>query len=185
MVPTTPIAPTKAPAPRLTLPAALLLVVAEAAPELAALLDMLWEPVMDAVEDMLWPEERRAGPDEVEAAETVAGSTEAVAGTLSLVERVACGIGSTYRDGSLAGLNSEVVGGNEGSETGRVDVLLDLECTEGSTGSGEVGRRAELRWLRVDHNDVSVKSGGASMMIDLLTGGGQIPQRVQVQRSRC
>jgi hypothetical protein len=74
--------------------------------------------------------------------------------------------GITYRDGSLTGLNSEVVGGNEGSETGRVDVLLDLECTEGSTGSGEVGRRAELRWLRVDHNDVSVKSGAACMMID-------------------
>jgi hypothetical protein len=72
----------------------------------------------------------------------------------------------TYRDGSLADLNSEVVGGNEGSETGRVDVLLDLECTEGGTGSGEVGRRAELRWLRVDHNDVSVKSGAACMMID-------------------
>jgi hypothetical protein len=84
IVPTTPIAPTKAPAPRLTLPAALGLVVAEAAPELAlaaAPLDMLWEPVMDALEAMLWPEERRAGPDEVEAAETVAGSTEAVAGT--------------------------------------------------------------------------------------------------------
>ena len=74
--------------------------------------------------------------------------------------------GITYRDGSLAGLDSEVVGGNEGSETGRVDVLLNLECTEGSAGSREVGRRAELRWLRVDHNDVSVKSGAACMMID-------------------
>jgi len=67
-------------------------------------------------------------------------------------------IGSTYRDGSLAGLNSEVVGGDEGSESSRVDVLLDLECTEGSAGSGEIGRRTELRWLRVDHNDVSVMS---------------------------
>ena len=69
-----------------------------------------------------------------------------------------CEVESTYRDGSLAGLNSEVVGGNEGSESGRVDVLLDLECAEGSAGSGEIGRRAELRWLRVDHNDVSVMS---------------------------
>ena len=72
----------------------------------------------------------------------------------------------SYRNGSLTDLNSEVVGGNEGSETGRVNVLLDLECTERSTGSGEVGRRAELRWLRVDHDDVSVKSGAACLLFD-------------------
>jgi len=97
MVPTTPIAPTKAPAPRLTLPAALGLVEAEAPPELAAPLDMLWEPVMDALEDMLWPEERRAGPDEVEAAATVAGSTEVVAGTCSLVVHLTYVRGSNSR----------------------------------------------------------------------------------------
>lgn len=66
-----------------------------------------------------------------------------------------------YRDGSLTGLNSDVVGGNKGSETGRVDVLLDLECTEGSSGSREVGRGSELAGLRVDENDVSVMSEAA------------------------
>ena len=71
---------------------------------------------------------------------------------------------STHGDGSLTDLNSEVVGGNEGSETGRVNVLLNLECTEGSAGSREIGRRAELRWLRVDHKDVSVKSGEVRML---------------------
>jgi len=80
MVPTTPIAPTRAPAPTLTLPAALGLVVADA-PELEGPPVMLLEPVMEPVVIMLWPEERRAGPEEVEAAETVAGSTEVVAGT--------------------------------------------------------------------------------------------------------
>ena len=71
---------------------------------------------------------------------------------------------STHGDGSLTDLNSEVVGGNEGSETGRVNVLLNLECTEGSASSGEVGRRAELRWLRVDHKDVSVKLGAIGIL---------------------
>jgi hypothetical protein len=91
----------------------------------------------------------------------------------------------TYRDGGLADLNSEVVGGDEGSKTGRVDVLLNLECTEGGAGHGEVGGGSELAGLRVDKNDVSDKLAWFLQMHDRHTGEDQILQRVLDQRSRC
>lgn len=159
MVPATPIAPTIAPAPMLAFPAALLEVVAEAAEPLAPLapLDMLMdrEAVMDPEVDMLWPDERAAGA-ELDAAATVAGSTEVVAGIYTL-EEFMCSRKGTYRSGSLSDLDGKVVGGDEGSETGRVDVLADLECTKGSTSLGEVGGGRELGRLRVDQDDVSAR----------------------------
>jgi hypothetical protein len=86
----------------------------------------------------------------VEAAATVAGSTEVVAGICQSVYDLTLDSETTYRSGSLADFNGKVVGGNEGSKTGRVDVLLDLECAEGGSSLGEVGRGRELGRLRVD-----------------------------------
>lgn len=139
----------------------------------------LGEAAPDGVEDAAAPDpeaeapEREAEPDcepdceaadvaeapevvEAEGATTVAVSTEVVAGTCEVSFCSILTLQPTYGYGRLAVLDLEVVGSDEVSESGLLDVAVQEHRAERGVGRGQVGRGLEGRGLQVDEDGVSV-----------------------------